>query len=49
MSATLAARQAERPLLETVATEPVPTPQLDDLGLLGRIRAFLGLAHDAAC
>ena len=48
ISATLAARQAERPLLEAEAGEPAPHSPLDEVGLLRRIRAFFGLAHDAA-
>jgi CRP-like cAMP-binding protein len=47
ISATLAARQAERPLLEAEAHEPPHSP-LDEPGLLRRIRAFFGLTHDAA-
>ena len=45
MSATLAAREAERPLLATDAPEAAPGPPLDEQGLLGRIRAFFGLPH----
>jgi small-conductance mechanosensitive channel len=45
MSVTLAARQAERPLLADEAIEPAHAPELDEHGLLGRIRSFFGLAH----
>ena len=48
LSATLAARQAERPRLAAELAEPAPDPPLDEVGLLGRIRAFFGLAPDAA-
>ncbi len=45
MSATLAAREAERPRLAAEAVEPPPPPPLDEQGLLGRIRGFFGLPH----
>ena len=45
MSATLAAREAERPRLAAEAIEPPPPPPLDEQGLLGRIRGFFGLPH----
>jgi CRP-like cAMP-binding protein len=48
MSSVLAARQAERPRLEALATEVAPSPVAVAPGLLARVRGFFGLPHRQA-